>query len=849
MASPLDRYSRSHGKALVAVVASLAALLIAAAAYLVRSTMLSNAHVWGTQLAESYASEEQSHLSTLEFIMSLSARSLDELVASGASDETLRERLADIGVATSEALSDIEFIPYLALDGAVIDTAGTADGLAVGGQDWYLKAVAANGRMVITDTYADDIRGERLLTLAMELSTPGDVLAIDVPVDRLDGLYKTFELPLETSYFLFDSSGGLLSAATDVNLDSPMTTEYVSGLYESIVAGRLEDENVTYTDVEGHQRSIFYAELDNGWLSVVTIPTQHVLRGGWNATTSVISVACGALVAFIVVLLLIDRIRAARMRRVTNTLQILGNTFYAIYLVNHARGTYVTIKSAPDTARLLGNRGTYDHFHDVMRGFVERRTFELFHESFSTESLHRLALEGVKEFGGEYRRTLNGELHWVSIRAISNPDLRNDEIILCFRLVDEEIAQQRQTVELLESSLEAARQSANSKSAFFGSISHDMRTPVNAIVGLTGLLRESLGTPERAEHYLDLLDDAGSQLTQLIDDILDITHIESTERSVLDARPVDLVDVMERTVDLFREQARRADKNLSLHVDVRHGRVVADARRMRQVLNNLISNALKYSLPGASVDVTLEDAAAPDASARRTRVRVFRIIVADTGVGMPEDFLPKLFEPFEREEVFAPRGATGTGLGMPIVKNLVQQMGGEIAVESALGKGTTFTLTIPFELADVTDVSKESHPEVPLKEETGGEDAPFAHRRVLVADDNATNALIVTSLLESLGVEVEAASNGQEAVDLFTAGGAGRYDAILMDMQMPVMDGCEAARRIRALGADVPIIAVTANVFAEDISQAKDAGMDGYVTKPVSLASLAQALEQAWERR
>ena len=270
--------------------------------------------------------------------------------------------------------------------------------------------------------------------------------------------------------------------------------------------------------------------------------------------------------------------------------------------------------------------------------------------------------------------------------------------------------------------------------------------------------------------------------------------------------------------------------------------MVADARRVRQVLNNLVSNALKYSLAGASVDVTLEDVTEPDASPRRARVHVFRLIVADTGVGMPEDFLPKLFEPFEREEAFAPRGTTGTGLGMPIVKNLVQQMGGEVAVESTLGEGTTFTLTIPFELAE-----EHAEEEQPADGQESQKEAPsLAGHRVLVVEDNETNTLITCALLDALGIEAATAGNGREALDLYEAAEPGRFDAILMDMQMPVMDGCEAARAIRALDARIPIIAVTANAFAEDIARAREAGMSDHVTKPISLDALSGALARAW---
>ena len=850
----------TRSRAVVAVVALLFSLLVVAAAQTVRAALLANAHEWGTRLAESRAAEEESHLSTFGFILEYSSRDLDALLEQGADDATLLEWLDDLASLASEELGTGALLPYLIVDGRVIDTGShaTLHGLDPQNETWFQDALAASegegegattdptSHVIVTDAYNDRVRSARVLTIATALSRPNSVLAIDIPTSSLNRMHTSIELPSDTSYFLFDGSGGLLSAVTEVDLDEPLTAEYVSRLYDSVVAGDLEGTADTYDGLDGRRRSIFYARTTNGWLSVITVPTQTILNGAWDPVVSATAGVCGVLVATIATVGIVYGARSVRVRRITNTLQILGNTFYAIYLVDHAHGTYVTIKAAPDTAQRIGRGGSYDHFHEVMRDFVEPKTYELFHESFSTESLHRLAIEGVTEFGGEYQRRMDGALHWVRLRAVFDPTLKGDEVIVCFRLVDAEVAQEKQAVELLESSLEAARQSARSKTTLFGSVSHDMRTPVNAIVGLTRLLREGDVSPERTAHYLELLEDAGEQLSQLVDDVLDLTHIEAIEQGALETRPVDLADVVARCVELYREQARQGEKNLRVHIDTEHPWVVADKRRIRQVLDNLISNALKYSLPGASVDVSLEDVAEPDASARKTRVRVYRITVADTGVGMPEDFLPKLFEPFAREEVFAPRGAKGTGLGMPIVKNLVQQMGGEIVVESALGRGTTFTMTIPFELASGPDKAAgeagQSRPDEVVDTAPAG--GLGAGRRVLLAEDNEANTLIMSALLGSLGAEVVTASNGWEAVERHAD--AGPFDAVLMDMQMPVMDGCEAARTIRETDARTPIIAVTANVFAEDIARAREAGMTDHVTKPVSLDALSRALARAW---
>ena len=263
-------------------------------------------------------------------------------------------------------------------------------------------------------------------------------------------------------------------------------------------------------------------------------------------------------------------------------------------------------------------------------------------------------------------------------------------------------------------------------------------------------------------------------------------------------------------------------------------------------MNNLLSNALKYTEPGDSVSVavTQED---------RGDVGSYKIVVADTGIGMSEEYLPHVFELYAREQRFGTAQTVGTGLGMPITKSLVTQMGGSIEVESTLDVGTTFTVTLPFSPAPPEDAPAcAATPSVAAGMPEDGASL-LAGARVLLAEDNEINMEIASELLSEAGVEVVQAWNGQEAVDAFAASEPGAVDAVLLDMKMPVMDGCEAARAIRALdrpdAREVPIVAVTANAFAEDVAATTAAGMDAHVSKPIDFTVLCRTLESLIARR
>lgn len=473
-----------------------------------------------------------------------------------------------------------------------------------------------------------------------------------------------------------------------------------------------------------------------------------------------------------------------------------------------------------------------------MQRVEKSSTYQAFERGFSLDNIRQRAEQGVKDYGGDYQRLFGDTYRWVNIRTLYDPELSKDEVILCFRDVDEEKRQELQHTIILQEALDAAKKSTKAKSEFFSRISHDMRTPLNAVLGCCELALKTTDS-SKIPGYLSKIEFAGKQLLDLINDILELSRMEAGKND-LEEKTFDLRQLLLTIGELFQESAQTEGKHFQIRVDFQQTMVRGDSRKISQILNNLLSNAVKYSNPGDSI---LLEARQFDFQQHSK----YQIVVEDTGVGMSPGFLEHLFEPYARETAFSAHNTVGTGLGMPIVKSLVQQMSGEISVESQLGKGTRFVVTIPLQ----TDCSL-SEPQEPEK---SGEEEDFSWegRVVLLAEDNLLNREIATEILEALGAKVIAAEDGAEALRLFSDTPLFSVDVILMDMQMPVMDGCQAASAIRGLdradAASVPIIAVTANAFSEDIARTTQAGMNDHVAKPLDVAVLTQTMQRLIRER
>ena len=390
----------------------------------------------------------------------------------------------------------------------------------------------------------------------------------------------------------------------------------------------------------------------------------------------------------------------------------------------------------------------------------------------------------------------------------------------------------------LEIALKKAEDASLAKTRFLNNMSHDIRTPMNVILGYAQLMENELNgkdIPEALEH-LEKLQQSGNLLLSIINNVLDMARIESG-RMEIDENYCRIEDVWKSLFAVFDEKARK--KNISLHytMNVEHEHVLTDVTKVKEILVNILSNAIKYTPAGGSVMVYVDELPCDESGSMIVRIRI-----SDTGIGMSQDYLTKIFEAFTREKNTTKSKIAGTGLGMSIVKNYVDLLGGTIDVESEPGKGSTFTVTLKHRIADERYYVKKHI------EEPGTGNEILEGRNILLAEDNDLNAEIAEAILARAGLRIERVENGIQCVNRILKMPAGTYDMIFMDIQMPEMDGYKATQAIRNLPdkdkACIPIIAMTANAFAEDKKKTMEAGMNAHLSKPLNVPELMDTIRK-----
>ncbi|MCR5666562.1 MAG: PAS domain-containing protein [Eubacterium sp.] len=440
---------------------------------------------------------------------------------------------------------------------------------------------------------------------------------------------------------------------------------------------------------------------------------------------------------------------------------------------------------------------------------------------------------GEKSFDIEYRlRTKQKGYRW--FRAAGRATRREDGTPIIFYGVLMDVQDRKQMDDDLKFALEEAQYANRSKTTFLNNMSHDIRTPMNAIIGFINLAEHHLDDTELIKDYLKKIKVSSNHLLSLINDVLDMSRIESG-RIYIEEKEVSVLEIMRDLVSMIQLDAKYKKIKLTTEeMDVTQPWVWADALRLKQILMNLLSNAVKFTPQGGHIAFKLMQLPEEDDD-----YAAFSFHVIDDGIGMSEEFARHAFEPFEREQTATVSGIQGTGLGLTISKNITEMLGGTIQLHSKQGKGTHFTLFFRFrkcqpqEIEDVTRQRKE-------------EKITFSGKRLLLVEDNDLNREIATEILKEAGFEVDTAEDGDVAVEIMKSDRANTIDAILMDIQMPRLDGYEATRQIRAIeGMEAkPIIAMTANAFLEDKQKALNAGMNGHVAKPVDVEILMKILSE-----
>ena len=482
---------------------------------------------------------------------------------------------------------------------------------------------------------------------------------------------------------------------------------------------------------------------------------------------------------------------------------------------------------------ILRNR-KYEDLSIYQTGYNDSRCFGV---KIGNEGLLKLLNRGINVLGSDYAQSISYR-YTGGLYSYDFVDVIRDHIFLFSSVLLAVVALivylMVRDVRNTKKQIKEKEAANRAKTVFLNNMSHDMRTPMNAIVGFTALAESHIDDKEQVKDYLGKINVSSRHLLSLINDVLDMSRIESGKVTIEEA-DVHLPEVIGDLKTIV--QSGIESKKLELHVDtkgVKHEDIVTDKLRLNQVLLNILSNAIKFTPEGGKISFCVSEKPAED---KDHAVYEFRI--RDNGIGMSEEFKKTIFDAFTRERTSTVSGIQGTGLGMAITKNIVDMMGGAITVDSEEGKGSEFVVELPCRICDISE-KKNSRSELP----------DFSGKRVLLAEDNEMNQMIAEAILTEAGLAVEIAADGAEAVDMLKKADAGYYDIILMDIQMPRMDGYEAAKQIRALDdekkASIPIVAVTANAFEEDKKTAMEAGMNGHLAKPYDIPAIMEMLKKLW---
>ncbi len=445
----------------------------------------------------------------------------------------------------------------------------------------------------------------------------------------------------------------------------------------------------------------------------------------------------------------------------------------------------------------------------------------------------RAKLLRAKSYSINYRILTGEESTYLQLRIVNVSNGRHiSQIIMGYRGIDEDIQREMEQKKMLEEALHSANLAIAAKQTFLSNISHDMRTPLNAILGYTALAKEYISDTNAVLDYLSKIDTSGRQLLDFIEKVLDVTWTESNDTRISETE-CSLTAIIQDIYNSFRQKAE--DKNIHFSTDTSaliHYDVYGDPEKISHLLRNLVSNAINFTNPDGIVSIT-----ATETKNLASSYATFQFIIKDNGIGISKDFQENLFEPFEREKNTTISGISGSGLGLAIAKNLVDLMGGSIHVDSTVGCGSTFTVTLRLPIQDQ-----------PLSADSATEDilTQLLNQKILLVEDNEINLEIETELLSGLGLIIDTAENGKDAIEKVASSTPNEYSLILMDIQMPIMDGWQAAKAIRELDnpalARIPIIALSANAFESDKRASIESGMNAHLPKPLDIPYLLETV-------
>ena len=661
-------------------------------------------------------------------------------------------------------------------------------------------------------------------------------LVDSLKISAFEGHGSTFAV-LPDGRVVLDSSSadmrGVHNILAMLRNSAGFTAEQITTLQKAFAAGKTGNLEFSIHGI-GYYMVYGSASFQN-WTILGIVP-KSVVNANMNRLQYTTMAVMSGIVGMLAVTVLLLMVQSNRQKLRKKDQQLLAREELFSSLSRNVDDVFLMIDTgtgkveyiSPNVRRILGisPEAVQEDFHILCSAEGDNCTSRL-------DGLMQMEQGTQQEWDREFIHQETGEPHYIHVTGFINEVQGAKKCIV--DLSDR--TGEHQTTLAVEAALEIAEKASQAKTDFLSNMSHDIRTPMNAIVGLTTLMENELHQPEKLADHLHKLESSGQLLLGIINNILDMSRIESG-KTTLSVEPMHLSQQLDQLSTMIRAQASEKAQTFTVSTHLRHENLLADPTRLNQVLMNILSNAVKYTPCGGHIRFEVEELP------RNEHYAKYRFVVQDDGIGMSEAYQKTLFDPFTREERSGTNRVQGTGLGMAITKNIVDLMGGSISVESATGKGTRFEVVLEFPI----DTEADAVPKAQALPEEPEDVSPLCGMNFLCAEDNAINAEILELLLESKGAHCKIYPNGQEIVDAFVRVKPGEYDMILMDVQMPVMDGLEATRRIRIsenpLGRVIPILAMTANAFLEDMQKSKEAGMDEHLSKPVDIDALEQTVKR-----
>ncbi len=524
-----------------------------------------------------------------------------------------------------------------------------------------------------------------------------------------------------------------------------------------------------------------------------------------------------------------------------NIISAISSVFFATYSIDLEHNTFTEVRSEEKTRQVVGGEGAADKALELIRKYLVSPEYEEREREFLELSTLNERMKNRIIISDEF---LGKDFGWLRSNFVAQErDGKGTlkKVLYVTREIGEEKEKELAYQEKLEKAVKEANRANRAKTAFLSRMSHDIRTPINGIMGMLEIIRKNRDNEDKVDDCLDKIETSSGYLLSLLNDVLDMSKLESGE-AVIAQEPFDIRKVFEGCSEIAQPIA--ADNGIKLIEDrekkITHPYLIGSPTHLRQILINIISNAIKYNKASGSVKCEWEEIASTDETV------IYQFIITDTGQGMSEEYLQHIFEPFSQEHGEGRSKYRGTGLGLAIVKELIDRMQGDISVESKLGEGSRFVVTLTFPLDKNPPVETGKQEEQEALSDLNG-------IKILLVEDNELNQEICVFMLEEAGAVPEVADNGRIAVEKFEKSPVGSYGAVLMDVMMPEMDGLTATKLIRSMKREdaksIPIIAMTANAFVEDMEKCREAGMNVHLSKPLDCATLLRTLQDCIRKK